>query len=306
MFVLLLVVALAGILLGGAFYAYRIAFFSPSKNREVVNVPEGEKFSPHMGVISRIVRTLQERPCELVHITSFDGLTLCGRYYHVKDGAPLDIGFHGYRSSCFNDFAGGSQMSFDMGHNLLLIDQRAHGKSQGKTITFGIKERLDLKNWVEYAVKRFGADVQIMLYGVSMGGATVLLASELDLPENVKGIVADCPYSSPMEIIQYVGRSNPVPKWLLKPFVILAAKIFGGFDVLEADAYRAVRNSRIPIMIIHGEADSFVPAVMSDLVRYNPDKVRRVTFPKADHALSYLVDTQRYRRIVKEFTDTVL
>jgi len=306
MIILLLIVAVAALLIGGAWYAYRIAFFSPLENRDRVITPKGEKYEPYMEEIARISKELRERPCEFVTITTFDGLTLSGRYYHIQDGAPLDIGFHGYRSSCLNDFAGGSRMSFDMGHNLLLVDQRAHGKSQGRTISFGIKERLDLQCWVEYAIERFGEDVQILLYGVSMGAATVLMASELDLPENVKGIVADCPYASPMEIILHVGRTNPLPQWLVKPFAILGAKIFGGFDVTEADAYRAVRNSKIPILIIHGEEDSLVPMNMSDLVRYNPDKVKRVTFPGAEHCISYLADTPRYRRIVNDFMDMVL
>ena len=294
------------VLFGGAYYAYRTAFFSPMEGRERVIVPSGEKYEPYMDKIREFTRSLRERPCEYVTVTSFDGLTLSGRYYHVKDGAPLGIGFHGYRSSGLNDFAGGSRMNFDMGHNLLLVDQRAHGKSQGRTICFGIKERQDLLSWVNYAVERFGKDVQILLYGVSMGGATVLMASDMELPENVKGIVADCPYASALEIIRHVGRNNPGPQWLIGPFAILGAKIFGGFDLNETDAYRAVRNSRVPILIIHGEADGFVPMKMSDLVLRNPEKVRRCTFPGADHAFSYLVDETRYRKLVKEFADKVL
>lgn len=306
MLIFLLLLGIVVLLLGGAWYAYRIAFFSPQKGREGAATPKGEKYTPYMEEISRIVRDLRGRPCEFVTITSFDGLVLSGRYYHVKDGAPLDIGFHGYRSSCLNDFAGGSRMSFDMDHNLLLVDQRAHGKSQGRTITFGIKERLDLQCWVEYAIERFGKDTSILLYGISMGGATVLMASELDLPQNVKGIVADCPYASPMEIILHVGRTHPIPQWLMKPFVVLGAKVFGGFDILETDAYRAVKNSHIPILIIHGEEDGFVPMHMSDLVRYNPNTVKRITFPGADHGISYLVDTVRYRKIVADFCQMVL
>lgn len=306
MLLLVLFLGIIALILGGAFYAYRIAFFSPAEGREQVRIPSTEKYEPYMDRIRKFTKDLRERPCEFVTVTAFDGLTLSGRYYHVRDGAPLDIGFHGYRSSCLNDFAGGSRMSFDMGHNLLLVDQRAHGRSQGKTICFGIKERLDLVSWVEYAVERFGEDVKILLYGVSMGGATVLMASELDLPENVKGIVADCPYASALEIIRYVGRNNPMPKWLIKPLVILGAKIFGGFDVNETDAYRAVPNSKVPILIIHGEADGFVPMKMSDLVLRNPDKVRRFTFPGADHGFSYLADEGRYRKLVKEFADKVL
>ena len=306
MIVFLLFLAVMVFLLSGAYYAYKVAFFSPAENRERIPEMKGEKYTPYLPEIRRIVDQLRKRNCEFVTVTSFDGLTLSGRYYHIKDGAPLDIGFHGYRSSCMTDFAGGSEMSFDMGHNLLLVDQRAHGKSQGSTISFGIRERFDVLTWVQYAIDRFGPDTQILLYGVSMGGATVLMASDLELPENVKGIVADCPYSSAMVIILHVGKKMPIPNWLIRPFVILGAKVFGGFDINETDAYRAIKNTKLPVLIIHGEADGFVPCEMSNLTLHNPYMVRRVTVPEADHGISYLVDTPRYRRVVGDFVNSVL
>lgn len=295
------------ILGGGAYYAYRVAFYSPKHNRGRIPSTSGPQYDPYREEMARIFHQLNDRPCEFVTIRSHDGLTLSGRYYHIKDGAPLDIGFHGYRSSPMTDFSGGSELSFHQEHNVLLVDQRAHGKSTGCTITFGILERQDVLSWVNYAVERFGADTRIILYGISMGGATVLMASELDLPQNVKGIIADCPYSSPMEIILHVGQDMPIPNWLMKPFVILGAKIFGGFDIGETDAIRAVKNTKVPILIIHGDADGFVPCEMSENVySSNKEEVRRYTFPGADHGISYLTDTERYRKIVTEFMTEVL
>lgn len=306
MFFLIILCLLAAIGLGGAYYAYRIAFYSPPQDREKITPLEGPKYDPYRGEMHRIYHQLKDRPCEFVTITSHDGLSLSGRYYHVKDGAPLDIGFHGYRSSPLVDFSGGSELSFQLEHNLLLVDQRAHGKSEGRTIAFGIQERQDLLKWVEYAVERFGADTKILLYGVSMGGATVLMASELSLPANVKGIIADCPYASPLEIILHVGKKMPIPDWLIRPFAILGAKVFGGFDLTETDARKAVRNTSVPILIIHGEADGFVPHEMSNIVEYNPKMVERHTITNADHGISYLVDTARYQSIVRNFVRKVL
>lgn len=307
MAIIILLCIVAAALLGGAYYAYRIAFYAPMKDREKEPSAEAAQYDPFRDEIVRLFRQISQRPCESVTIQSYDGLTLFGRYYHVKDGAPLDIGFHGYRSSSFTDFAGGSELSFRLGHNLLLVDQRAHGKSEGRTIAFGVQERWDVLSWVEYAVDRFGPDTKITLYGVSMGAATVLMASGLELPENVKGIIADCPYSSPMDIILHVGRTNPLPQWLIRPFAILGAKIFGGFDIQEMDAGRAVQNATVPILIIHGEADGFVPCDMSGpAYDANPKLVTRLTFPGAGHALSYMVDTQRYWQVVTEFMEKIL
>lgn len=306
MFVILLIGATL-ILLIGAYYAYRIAFFAPKTDRDQVVKPKDPQYDPYRPEMRRIFQQLSQRPCEFVTITSRDGLTLSGRYYHVKDGAPLDLCFHGYRSHPLTDFSGGSELSFAMEHNLLLVDQRAHGKSQGKTISFGILERQDVLCWTEYAIHRFGDDVRILLYGVSMGGATVLMASELELPSNVKGIVADCPYVKPLDIILYVGKDTSFPQKLIKPFTLMGAKIYGGFDLLEADAVRAVQNTKVPILIIHGEADKYVPCDMSaEAEAANPEMVSRFTFPEAAHGISYLVDTRRYHTIVRDFVQKVL
>ena len=117
---LFLLCAIAAILLMGGYYTYRIAFYSPKKGRGKISTFASHKYDPYRKEINRLFCQLSDRPYEEVSIVSFDGLTLFGRYYHVKDGAPLDIGFHGYRSSALTDFAGGSELSFSMGHNLLL------------------------------------------------------------------------------------------------------------------------------------------------------------------------------------------
>lgn len=292
--------------LGGGLYAYRISFFSPKKGRDQRPSTASPQFDPYRPEMKRLYQQLMARECEIVTVRSHDGLILSGRYYHVADGAPLDICFHGYRSSWMTDFSGGSEISQQMGHNLLLIDQRAHGKSQGKTITFGLLERQDLLRWVEYANARFGSDTPIFLFGISMGGATVLMAPQNKLTPNVKGIIADCPYANALEIILHVAKKMPIPLWLVKPFVILGARLYGGFNLLETDARKELTNGKIPVLILHGEADTFVPPSMSDLVSCNPQHITRHTFPGASHGISCLVDRPRYQKIVMDFVEDAL
>lgn len=307
MTVYILLCLILAVIFGGAYYAYRIAFYSPNKDREKIPEVNDPHYTPYKAVIRDLFHALETKPCEFVTIQSRDGLALSGRYYHTADGAPLAICFHGYKSCWLTDFCGGADIAFQMGQNVLLIDERAHGKSQGRSITFGIKERQDLLCWLEYALNRFGSDTKILLYGVSMGGATVVMASELDLPKNVKGIVADCPYSSPLDVILEVGRQTGYPVKLIKPFVILGAKIYGGFDIRESSGAEAVKHTKVPIMIIHGEDDTFVPPEMShEIQRANPEMVQRHTFPGAYHALNYMVDTSRYQKLVKDFMKKVL
>ncbi len=306
MMLFLMILIFLLVLLGGGYYAYHVAFYAPINNRDRLPSTSSPLYDPYRPEMKRLYHQLADRSCEFVTVQSHDGLTLSGRYYHIHDGAPLDIGFHGYRSSCMTDFSGGSEISFEMGHNLLLIDQRAHGRSQGRTIAFGILERLDILAWVSWANARFGSSTPIFLYGVSMGGATVLMAPQKQLPKNVKGIVADCPYASPMEIILHVAKSMPLPQFLVKPFVILGARIFGGFDIQQTDAGKELAHAKIPVLILHGEADGFVPCAMSDLVHVNPDCITRHTFPGADHGISCLVDNERYKRIVMDFVNQAL
>lgn len=298
---------LFAILLGGSYYSYRIAFYSPPALRGKTPSVKAPQYDPYRPRMREIFRTLADKPFEKVTIRSHDGLTLSARYYHVADGAPLDICCHGYKSHPYTDFSGGSQLCFEMGHNLLLIDQRAQHDSQGTCMTFGILERWDVLDWVNYAITRFGSDVKITLYGVSMGGATVLMAAELPLPENVKGIVADCPFAIPEEIILDVGRKLHYPPKLIRPFLHIAARLYGGFRLNETDAIKAVQKAKVPIVIIHGEEDTYVPCAMSEPVALaNPRMVRRYTFPGAEHAISFLVDEPRYRQIVTEFVNEIL
>lgn len=303
--ILLLIFAL--IIFGGSYYAYRVAFLAPENLRNQIPSTKAKQYDPYRPRMREMYQAISNRPFETVTITSRDGLKLSARYYHTADGAPLDICCHGYKSHPFTDFSGGSGLCFEMGHNLLLIDQRAHHNSEGKTISFGILERWDVLSWAQYAVGRFGSDVKITLYGISMGGATVLMASELPLPEQVKGIVADCPYAKAEDIILNVGAKMHYPPKLIRPFLHLGARLFGGFRLSQTDAIRAVKQTKVPILIIHGEADGFVPCAMSEPVRAaNPNMVRRFTFPGADHGISYLVDPERYSRIVKEFAEEIL
>lgn len=303
--ILLLLILAAAALVGGGYYAFRSAFYvDGTENPDPPPVFLNEQYEPYRPRMRQVRDALTARPYETVTITTFDGLKLTGRYYHTADGAPLDICAHGYRSSPIIDFSGGSEMSFEMGHNILMIEQRAHCSSEGNVITFGILERRDLLCWVNYAVKRFGADTQIVLYGVSMGGATVLMAADLPLPDNVKAIVSDCPYSSPVEIIAEVGKGRHIPACVTKILAPIGARIFGGFDLMETDAIRAVTHTKVPILILHGDDDRFVPCEMSQRVQQaNPSLVTRYTVPTAGHGIAYLVDTPFYKEKVKEFLE---
>ena len=296
--ILLILIAVA------AYIPYRMAFYATQKKKELTRViPHECQYEPHRDYMLSLIEELAAKPYERVEIRSRDGKRLVGKYYHQQDGAPLDIGFHGYKSDAVRDFCGGSRISFSLGHNVLLVDQRAHGNSDGYTISFGIRERFDVLDWIRYANGRFGTSIPIYLYGVSMGAATVLMAAGLELPENVKGVIADCPYSSPAEIIQKVCVDRGLPPRPLFPLLQLGAILYGHFRLTpRVSAAQAVKHAKVPILIIHGDDDRFVPCGMSQKIQQaNPHRVTLRLFPKAGHALSYILDGEQYETIVRSF-----
>ena len=265
-------------------------------------LPHGEGYNDYHGTITKCVEEVRQVPFEEVQVLSHDGLVLKGKYYHLEDDAPIIMFFHGYRCSAIRDGNGIFLYTRKLGFNVLLADQRAHGNSQGKTITFGVKERYDVRSWVEYFTKRFGTKQKIYLSGLSMGGATVLMASDIGLPKNVIGILADCPYSSPKAILCSVIRQMHFPVKMTYALARLSASWIGQFDVEEASAIEAVRNSQIPTLIIHGDADDFVPCSMSmDCQLAGEDHVQLVLIKGAAHGMSHCVDTTSYEEAVYAF-----
>lgn len=299
----LLAIALMAAVALGARFCYRLVFYNLNqRENDPLVVPPGAQYEAVADAMLENIGSLMRIPFEPVSIVSRDGLRLFGRYYHIRENAPIQLQFHGYRGNGLREYAGGYDMARKMGYNALVVDERAHGKSQGHTISFGIKERFDCLDWVEYVGRRFGKDTKILLSGVSMGAATVLMASELDLPKNVVGITADCPYSSPGAIIRKVCRDVNLPRWLVYPFVVLGGLLYGRFALWGSAPVKAVANTTIPIHLIHGEDDRLVPCGMSrQILAACRGKARLVTFPGAGHGLSILTDRQRYERVIRQF-----
>lgn len=265
-------------------------------------LPHGEQFDSYHETITTCISEVMKVPYEEVEVLSHDGLLLAGKYYHLRDGAPLIIFFHGYRCSGIRDGNGIFLYTRKLGFNVLLADNRAHGKSQGKTITFGIKERYDVRSWAQYAAKRFGKEQKIYLSGLSMGGATVLMASNIGLPKNVVGILADCPYSSPKAILCSVIKQMGFPVKLTYLLARISASFFGKFDIEETSAIEAVKESVIPILIMHGAADEFVPCSMSiDCQMVANGMVQVELIKNAGHGMSHCVDTPSYEEAVYQF-----
>ncbi len=287
---------------------YDIIFRSPDKHQnDDFYIPDTEQMRVYNDEIKKMITKLNERPYERVSIESYDGYKLYGRLYIQDKKAPVIIGFHGYRGTPSRDLSGGAGFYLSRGYNLLLPEQRAHCGSEGGMITYGVKERYDCLAWAGYAAGRFGRSVPIIITGISMGASTVLMASALKLPGNVKGIIADSPYTTPGEIIKKVAHDKKYPSAAILAMASTVARLKGGFGLFEANAAEAVKKAKVPILLIHGDDDRFVPYEMGKrIAEAAPANIEFHTFEGAGHGLSYLVDRERYENIVSSFLDRVL
>lgn len=246
-------------------------------------------------------RNQQMQDC---YIRSDDGLLLHGFYLPAKDAKRYVILCHGYKGSGFGDFAYIAQFLHENNCNLLFIEQRCCGESEGEFITFGAKEQYDVQSWAYYIADRNDTNLPIYLYGESMGAASVLMASGHRLPREIRGIISDCGFRSMKGQLQDMAANWFHINWveLLLFRVDLFCRFFGGFKMKEADTTNAMKINKKPILFFHGEEDTYV----------NPDNSRinyslctaskeLVLIPEARHLCSAYQAKELYRYKLLEF-----
>lgn len=291
-FILVVVVLLLLILFG--LYQY---IFGRSSKRESgdFDVPPGSHYEKHSASITENVRKALSYESRFITTFSRDGIKLSGRLYEFGTSDKLVIFFHGYRSSAIRDGNGIINICAEKGYNILVVDQRAHGKSGGRTITFGIKERYDCVDWVDYAIKQYGDNVKVVLGGLSMGAATIMMAAGSELPRNVRAIVEDCGYSSPCDILCSVLKRKKLPVRFIYFLIRVSAIVFGGFDPDSYSSAKGLSNCDLPVLFIHGQADRLVPCEMSDVCRYScKGETRSLLVADAGHGMSFYHNKEGY------------
>lgn len=287
------------LILAGITYAI-IYKRNPSRETTSAKLPRSHHYDFRRSDAIKAIQKVLDTPFEEVKTISFDNLTLVGNLYLKDPTKPFILFFHGYRSSVARDVGGGFKMCENEGYNLLAVHERAHGKSGGRSITFGAKEKQDVLAWVKYLNKRFPTS-SIALSGISMGASTVLLASEYEM-KNVKCILADCGYSSCEKIINKVIDYKHYPKHLTRMLSKTSAVLFARFHMQDADVLQAVKKSKYPILFIHGAIDDFVPCKMSEESFDACNNIKQIEiFPSADHGYSYFMDEERYNKVFLGF-----
>lgn len=307
MIAIFIILAAVLIILGVTLYFFSIAFVRRHGGiQDGFESAENKFLAPHKDEIIKGMEYIKSLRGDECTVTSFDGLRLYGQFYKKDNPIGTVILFHGYRSDARRDFSCAVRMYSDKGLNVLLVDQRSHGKSEGRLITFGIKERYDVLKWVQFVIEKRGKEEPIFLGGMSMGATTVLLSSSLDLPQNVKGIVADSGFTSPVDIIKKVARRNfNIDASMIIPVFDIYCRIFGGFGIKNISAVNAVKQTKIPILYFHGLRDNFVPCRMCQENYEATASVKEIHLIEgADHGLGYFFDTEGIESAVERFIDT--
>ena len=235
---------------------------------------------------------------------SFDGLKLVAYNLTAENAKGTWLLIHGHQSAPLREYAGLAKFLYELGYNVVLPYQRAHGKSEGRYITFGIKERYDVRDWILKINEIYGDSLPLYLEGISMGCATVLMTLSFDLPANLKSVVADCGYTSPYEIMWKVAKKDknvPLPRLILGVGNIMA-KILADFEFDEYDTFKGLRYNKIPVMFVHGTDDAFVPIEMTIAnYQYCTSEKSLYLVEGCPHAIAYIFDEENYHKKLIDF-----
>ena len=297
--------------LGAIYYASAKQFMKIALDREEPKqITKGKDIISGSEEISKIAATVMDAAAKLenmgfeeIHIQSHDGIDLVGHWYCPKSPKRVIVAMHGWRSSWSQDFALISPFWMENNCAVLYAEQRGQGSSGGEYMGFGLLERHDCLRWINWANEKTESKYPVYLGGISMGATTILMTSGFDLPKNVKGIVADCGFTSPHAIWRHVAKNNlHIPYGMYSAIAndLCKKKIQVGAD--EYSCIDALKNSTVPVLFIHGTDDKFVPVEMTyENYKACVSPKKLLIVPGAEHGMSYLVDKESYEEAVKNF-----
>ena len=240
---------------------------------------------------------------ETIRTTATDGTALVGHLYRCEKPKRILIAMHGWRSSWSRDFGVAAQFWHDSGCTVLFAEQRGQGSSGGNYLSFGMMERYDCLSWANYIARNESSTLPVYLVGISMGATAVLLASALPLPQNVRGIIADCGFSSPEAIWRHVTEQKlHIPYALLRRYTDRTCKSRFGCLPAEATTAAALSRCKVPVLLIHGRDDAFVPYEMSvEAKNACACSCSLLSVDGAGHGESFLRAPELYRQTMRRF-----
>ncbi len=298
---------LAAVGAGETAYFYRRTMIRNNAKVERTMKMSGTDWSQYAPVLAERKAFMMAQNHRDVYQMSFDKLKL-PEIQNTDGKKKVAICFHGYTSQGLSDYIGLSDYYLRRGFAMLLPDARAHGQSEGEYIGFGCLDRKDALVWIDWVIQECGEDVEIILHGTSMGGATVLMTSGLELPKQVKGIVSDCGFTSPKEVFTHVLNSMyHLPAFPAIQGADIINKKLAGYGMDECNAKQEVRKAKVPILFIHGSNDTFVPCKMChEIYDYCAAPKKKLIVEGAAHAESYYKDMEKYEQALTDFFEETL
>lgn len=295
----------------GSFFFYSLAVKRGPKeflqNNEDLEVSEE---ATELFLNGNWIEWVKDQPFEHLTLMSRDGLELSGYYLPAKEPTDkLAILTHGYLGHGKQMGLYGQHYYNDLGYDIFMPDARGHGNSEGNYYGFGWPDRLDLIDWTDLLVKKLGSDTNVIYHGLSMGAATVLMASgEEELPSQVQAIVADSPYQSVYQLFTYqMNRMFHLPAFPLLDSTSLLTKIRAGYSFREASALKEVGKTDVPILYIHGKSDTFVPTEMAEeLFQQTASHAELFLVPDANHGESFALAGDNYTEKIEHFLGRIV
>ena len=265
---------------------------------------DGEELEDVLAYCEELGQRLEAQPHELVRMEGHDGTELVGHLFRVEGQQRVILAMHGWRSSWARDFGAVADFFRENHCTVLYAEQRGQGESGGEYMGFGMIERFDCLEWIKWLNANGFEKSRIYLAGISMGASTVLMTAGFpELPKNVAGVLADCGFTSAKAEWKYISENNlriPYDRRGKHVDALCRKRID-----LDSDAYTtldAMKTCRIPILFVHGAADTFVPPEMT-LQNYEACQASKqlLLVPGANHGMSYFLDRQGYEAAVKDF-----
>ncbi|MFW5889281.1 MAG: alpha/beta hydrolase [Bacillota bacterium] len=292
-------IILLGIYLIISFFFYRRIFLN-FRHHSI------QLFDPEDELNKETYNWYKEIPKDDVYVKSYDNLKLHATYIpsHDKKSEKLAIVLHGYKSSSY-DLITICKMYSDLGFKVLLIDQRGHGKSEGKFTTMGHYEKYDLKKWLHYCTRSYGQNIRILLHGVSMGAATIALAVNFKESKNINLLVLESCFTNFKASLKLSTKIKfyRIFLWGISFFTL----IFHKFLLSEINPLKELKNACIPTLIVHSENDRVISEAMSKKIYENINAQIKdiITIKDSKHALAFSINKKHYIEKVVEMTDLV-
>lgn len=277
----------------------------PDINKAYAMVKPSDPWFDTITKVHNSLADIHKLPHEVIEIVGHDHVRLKGVYYPGKEGSDVTvICIHGYTSHAEREWAFPGLFYLSLGYNVLIPYQRAHGLSEGKFITLGALEQIDMLGWVKKA-NELTPNGRIIIHGLSMGGGIALVMSDKQM-KNVKGIISDAPSTSVRNMFEMIAKqavkknSHKVSSYAIRRF----EKEFH-VNINDLECVDVVADSQYPILLSAGSKEH-CEELFANIQKVNPNHTEIIILPGCDHGNGMYKQTELYQTAIKEFINAVL